>query len=432
MSIKAEIRVQNILEQIDQSNHAEHIYLSLNSDAMNAARASDRRYANNKSIGPLDGLIVSVKDNIDVAGLPTTAGIGFRKSIAHATCDAEVVSRLRQSGAIIIGKTNLHAAAFGATTCNIDFGNCSNPLHPGRVAGGSSGGAAASIAKGWADLAIGTDTMGSVRIPASYCGTSAIKPSFGRISTRGSVPLCRKLDHIGLLARDIRTLEAGLSVTAGFDILNPDSVDWPDSVDRISLPKVGAADSLSGVHIDSDVWSSFKDALSLIEKGGIHFQRFDLDGSQLTRLRRAGLVLCEAEMMLTYQQEWRNNPSFFPPDMLSAMRWIQGKSATDLASALNQVNEGVLIWRQWIADADVLLLPTTAHRAMKYDDPVPSHQADLTLLANFVGAPAVVIPIPAKQGASFCGIQLIGRPGSDFELLNFAKEIEQILLVQRN
>ena len=157
--------------------------------ACQAAAQSDARRAAGRLRSPLDGLSLAVKDNIDVAGLPTTAGMATRRG-RTAERDAFVVQQLRGAGMVLLSKLNMHEAAIGATNDNPFSGRCDNPLRAGQTPGGSSGGSAAAAAAGLCALALGTDTMGSVRIPAAYCGGVGFKPSWGRVSTRGTVACC--------------------------------------------------------------------------------------------------------------------------------------------------------------------------------------------------------------------------------------------------
>src|SRR5579864_9265613 len=160
------------------------------------------------------GEVVAVKDLVDVAGMVTTAG-GVMLPNSPAAADAPVVARLRRQGCVFVGKTNLHEFAYGVTSANPHYGAVLNPRDPSRVAGGSSGGSAVAVATGMCDWAIGTDTGGSIRIPASLCGVVGFKPTRGLLSTEGVLPLSESLDTVGPLARDVRTAARALEILSG-------------------------------------------------------------------------------------------------------------------------------------------------------------------------------------------------------------------------
>src|SRR5688572_6248440 len=197
-------------------------FLALDESAPQQAVASDARRAEGRMIGRLDGLAVAVKDNFDVAGLPTTAGLPGRRG-RIATEDAAAVARLRAAGAVILGKTNLDEGVLGTTSANPHYGAVQNPLRAGYTAGGSSGGSAAAVAAGLCSFALGSDTLGSVRIPASHCGVFALKPTQGEISTRGMVRAARRLDCVGLLARSVEDLAIVVQVLDAHDPADPRS-----------------------------------------------------------------------------------------------------------------------------------------------------------------------------------------------------------------
>ena len=419
-----EAHLDTTLAAIDARNASLHIYTALDRNgARAAARASDARRAAGTLRSALDGVIVAVKDNIDVAGLPTTAGLGFwRERIA--AFDAFAVARLRDAGAIVLGKVNMHAAAFGATNHNADFGDCANPASPGRVPGGSSGGAAAAVAAGWAQLALGTDTMGSVRIPASYCGVTGIKPTRGLVSNGGVVPLCTQLDQVGVLAGCTADAALALDVVAGFDPSHAlsqriDGVDVPQRSLRVRAPAAPA-----GTAIEPGVWQRFEAALGSLAATGVGVERFDAPTHDLGTLRRAGLLLSEAEMLVTFDQEWRAMPQRFPTDLRAALEWVAGKSARDVMRAWVTLQGGVPLLRGMRGEADGLLLPTAPQAPFETGAPAPANQADLTCLANIAGAPAASVPMPCAGGELPLGLQVIGAPGADAIVLALCRAYE--------
>ena len=212
-----------MLERIAAFNPALNLFVTLCRDAaLGDAAASGERAASGQRRGPLDGIPVALKDNIDLAGVPTSNGFGGPPWRVPAR-DAEVVRRLRAAGAVILGKLNMHEGALGATTDNPHFGASINPHCPGYTPGGSSGGSAAAVAAGLCVAALGTDTGGSVRIPAAYCGVVGLKPSHGLVSTGGVVPLSWRLDHVGPLTRTVADARLVFTALQAFDQECPES-----------------------------------------------------------------------------------------------------------------------------------------------------------------------------------------------------------------
>jgi aspartyl-tRNA(Asn)/glutamyl-tRNA(Gln) amidotransferase subunit A len=202
-SIEAEALTRLCLARTEGLGRPLNCFITLCPDtALAEARAADARSAMGKRLGPLDGIPVGLKDNIDVAGVPTTNGFGGGPLRIPGE-DAAVTRHLRDAGVVILGKLAMHEGALGATTDNPHHGRTHNPFRYSHSPGGSSGGSGAAVAAGLCCAALGTDTGGSVRIPASWCGVVGLKPSYGLISTRGVVPLSHRLDHVGPLTRTV-------------------------------------------------------------------------------------------------------------------------------------------------------------------------------------------------------------------------------------
>ena len=201
--LTSERLVEDCLARIAELQPTLNAFVTVTADeALAAARAADRRAAGGRPLGPLHGVPISLKDLIDQAGVPTTASSLVRRD-HRAERDAPVTARLRQAGAVFVGKTNLHEFAFGTTSDDSGFGPARHPLDPSRSPGGSSGGSAISVATGMALASVGTDTGGSIRIPAAACGIVGLKPEWGEIPAAGVVPLSRQLDHVGPMTRSV-------------------------------------------------------------------------------------------------------------------------------------------------------------------------------------------------------------------------------------
>ncbi len=374
-------------------------------------------------IGRLDGIPLAVKGNFDIAGWPTRAGLPGRD--APAEHDAHVVARLRAAGALLLGKTNMDEGALGAVTHNAHTGATHNPHRQGWTAGGSSGGAAAAVAAGLAVAAIGSDSLGSVRIPASYCGVFALKPTHGEISTRGLVPAARRLDAVGLLARCVDDLTVLLQMLAGYDADDPRSrhrrvafspPDWEPG--RL---RTGVLTGLDTIGVDAEVAAVFAQALEKLphELG----ERHDVDFGDwdFTRSRRAGLLLMEAEMLGTFAADLADTDHPVSDPFRRMLEYAAGKTAADYAAADRVLDAATLKMRRLFAQVDVLVLPTTPQGAFPLDGAVPDNQADLTSFASLAACPAVSIPMGALPNGMPVGLQFIGPRGSDLRLLELAQ-----------
>lgn len=385
--------------------------------ARRQALESERRIAAGAARA-LEGLPLAVKDNIDVAGMPTTAGMATRRG-QIAPKDAEVVRRLRAAGAILLGKLAMHEGALGADNDNPHFGRCHNPHRLGHTPGGSSGGSAAAVAAGLVPLALGTDSMGSVRIPGSYCGVFALKPSLGLVPSEGVVPVSARLDTVGWLTRSARDLGLLLPHLAEASSLSPP----PPPGWRTALLALRP-----GAGCESAVVEGFERALSACRRLGHPLQEAALpDPERLSRWRRAGLLLCEAEMLIVHERDWRERRELFSTRLAALLGFAEGKSAADLARALLRIDEARAYVFRLLAQAEMLILPATPQRAFPFGAEIPADQADYTCLASLAGCPAVAVPLFPEEGGLPCAVQLLGKPGHEAALIALAEALAQAL-----
>jgi Asp-tRNA(Asn)/Glu-tRNA(Gln) amidotransferase A subunit family amidase len=385
------------------------------------ARAAQHRRRDGV-IGRLDGIPIALKDNFDVAGWPTRAGLAGRTQPAQD--DAHVVSRLRASGAVLLGKTNMDEGALGAATDNPHYGPTQHPYRHGYCAGGSSGGAAAAVAAGLAVAAVGSDSLGSIRIPASYCGIFALKPTHGEISARGMVAAARRLDAVGLLARSVDDLTVLLQVLAGYDADDARSrrrrvafspPDWePGNL------RTGLLGDLAGVGVQPEVIEVFQTALEKLPRELGERRTVDFSDWNFARTRRAGLLLMEAEMLGTFAADLESAGPAVSDRFRKMLSYAATKSAADYAVADRVLDAATLKMRRLFAQVDVLVMPTTPQGAFPLGEPVPDSQADLTSFASLAGCPAVSIPMGTLPNGLPIGMQLIGARGSDLRLLELA------------
>jgi Asp-tRNA(Asn)/Glu-tRNA(Gln) amidotransferase A subunit family amidase len=416
-------------EAIERINPQVNAYVDLRSGMLQEqAQTADRRRRSGV-IGRLDGIPIALKDNFDMAGWPTRAGLPTRgRPVEH---DSHVVARLRASGAVVVGKTNMDEGALGAITDNPHFGPTRNPYRLEYSAGGSSGGAAAAVAAGLAAAAVGTDSLGSIRIPASYCGVYALKPTHGEISARGVVPAARRLDAVGLLARSVEDLTVLLQVLAGYDADDARSrrrrvafspPDWePGNLRAGLLPDLGA------VGVQQDVIDVFEAALAKLPHALGDRRTVDFDDWNFPRTRRAGLLLMEAEMLGTFADDLLDRTHPVSEAFRDMLGYAARKSAADYAAADRVLDAATLKMRRLFAQVDVLVLPTTPQGAFALDGPAPDSVADLTSFASLAGCPAVSLPMGTLPDGLPIGLQLVGARGSDLRLLELAAAVASTL-----
>ena len=350
-----------------------------------------------------DGVRVSVKDLIDMVGIPTTAGsLAVARTARPAARDAACLAGVRAAGARIVGRTAMHELAYGISGINAWQGTPTNPLDASRVPGGSSSGAAVSVATGAADVALGSDTGGSVRIPAACCGVAGLKTTWGRIALDGVWPLAPSLDTIGPLARDV----AGLVL--GMQLLEPGftPIDRAVRIGRLPVP----------AHPEID------DALTRALGG--------LDVVAVPELLDGWATATPAGGVLLGAEAWRQHGPLVSaagdaigPDVLA--RFGAGELATAAeVEAAGRVRDR---WRAQLADAftrvEVLALPTLGDEPAPLEDLQRLYASRLTLPVNLAGLPAVSLPVP-RPGALPASLQLVGPAGSEELLLGLAAAIE--------
>ncbi|MFW5834779.1 MAG: amidase, partial [Pseudomonadota bacterium] len=362
-------------------------------------------------IGP--GPLLAVKDNIDVRGFATAAGIGALRH-RRATADAPVVARWKAAGGAIVGKTNLHEGALGVTTDNPAFGRCLNPAVPGAVPGGSSGGSAAAVAAGLVRYALGTDTMGSVRIPASYCGIVGFKPGFDVLPTEGVVPLSWSLDHIGILAASVA------DAAFAFARLGGDAASPAPATPRLAVPR-----QLHAAALQPDVARAFEAALEALRRSGAELREIDLGFWSPARLRKAGLIVTEVEGAVVHATLLDDPASELSAEFRGLLDYGRHLSAPRYAEALRHLREVGRAADAALHEVDALVLPTAPQTAFAFDGPTPVDVSELTALANAGGLPALSLPIPRQPKP--VGLQLVARRGADAALLGLAARLEAIL-----
>ncbi len=427
--ITAETLLDQHLQTIELRQPQLNGFITLDeAGARAAARASAARHHTGEPLSMLDGIPIALKDNIDVAGLPTSNGTA---ELRPASDDAEVTTRLRAAGAVLLGKLNMHECALGATTDNPHHGPTHNPWRAGYTPGGSSGGCAAAVAAGLVLAALGTDTLGSVRLPAAYCGIVGLKATMGLISTRGVVPLSYSLDHIGPLCRSVRDSSLLLALLAGEDIGQAGSVaappGWspePQARDSLQGLRIGVLDQAWTAELTEEVAAGFMQAEKGLQDLGAILVPLSLPELAPGTLQRPALLVIEAEGADALAEPLRQVPDAFSDSLKSMLAYGHDAPAWRLVQAQRLLAEAGLAVRQALEQVDLIASPTAPQTAFAFTDPAPVNQADLTMLANVAGCPAITLPCGVARSGLPLALQLIARPFDEAELVGAAQILE--------
>ncbi len=381
---------------------------------------------------PLLGIPLGIKDLVDLAGIPTTAGSKFFADVLPDK-DAPVVSRLKLAGAVFLGKTNLHEIALGVTGGNPHYGAVKNPWDTLRISGGSSSGSAVAVSLGMCLAAVGTDTGGSIRIPSALCGVVGLKPTFGRVSTRGVIPLSWNLDHVGPITRTVRDAACMLSVMAGYDAQDPASANIP--VDDYMVHLEGGVDNwrialAKGDYIeaaDSEVLMAVNQAAHVFMDLGAQVQEVDL--SWLEQLALANGQVTQADGAAFHRERMIEHPGWFGADVLQRLQIGAALSSSDYVLArLHQV-EGRRRFEIFFEDFDILLLPTTPIPAPLIEGTGAIQAArQLTRFTspfNLTGLPALSIPCGITKTGLPVGLQIIAKHWDEAKILQAGYAFEQ-------
>jgi Asp-tRNA(Asn)/Glu-tRNA(Gln) amidotransferase A subunit family amidase len=432
--LQAEAVVRDALAAAEDSRASLNAFTLIDVEgAMTRARAIDMLVAQGKDPGPLAGVPVALKDLIDQAGLPNTKGGSFPVELSENS--ATVVRRLGTAGAVIIGRTNLHEFAFGFTSENHWFGPVHNPWDLDTAAGGSSGGSAAAVAAGIVPLAIGTDTGGSVRVPAALCGVFGLKVTHGRVPLTGIFPLVASFDTAGPLARTVDDLIAGYLAIAGDDPNDPWSqpvvVDHPASSVDPSTIRIGIVKQwFDTVHTNetAEAIDTFLDRCR-----ALGFSTADIDDDALQPI--PGITQASrAEVLDVHRDRFAEHPDRYGPDVRIRLEESSGVTTDDMVKAARWISaERAVVERLQNNGPTLLVAPTTGIRSKRIgvddvdiDGTAVFHRiplANFTAPINAIGIPSLAMPI-AATGAPPISVQLIGPAWSEAVLLATARHLE--------
>ena len=414
--------LEQTIECIEQDNHKINAFTELDfAKARALANASDRRRSSGISRGALDGVPFAIKDNVDVEGLQTGNGLGGGAAVASAT--APSIERLFDAGAILLGKLNMHEAALGATTDNPHTGKTHNPLALGFTPGGSSGGSAAAVAAGFCHFAIGSDTLGSVRLPAAYCGLVGFLPSRGTVPMNGVVPLARELDQLGPISQTVAGVVEAFAALSGQITPSYQSSELHEN--GKNLWQFVAASELYGV--DQHVAEVYFATIARLKRSGFAIDTEPMDWLQtLATTRKAALVVIEREAYEFFQVQLQSEAGAFSDELRALLDFGRRLAPDRLELAHRQMRQARDQLNATTRGGKIILLPTAPQTAFAFDSPTPVNQAELTGYANIAGCPAIALPLTKTVDANAMpySLQLIAERGADSVLLSAALALE--------
>jgi aspartyl-tRNA(Asn)/glutamyl-tRNA(Gln) amidotransferase subunit A len=404
--------------------------------ALEQARQADRELAMGQDRGPFHGVPVALKDLFYTKGVPTTAGSKVYQNFLPEY-NATVVEKLLAAGAVLLGKLNMHEFAYGITSANPHFGAVRNPWNPRHSPGGSSGGSAAAVATHMVFMAMGTDTGGSIRIPASFCGTVGLKPTYGRVSRFGVLPLGFSQDHMGPLTRSVRDAAFALNAIAGYDPRDPTSsrrpvVDYVPGEDcSIRGVRIGFPDSFFFERLHEDVESAVRGAIARAQSLGAVIKPVRLpDMDALNAVARI-VLLSEASSVAEPFMEDRGQ---FGPDVLALLDQGRLVPATDYINAQRLRRKMRREFEQVWQEVDCLIAPATPTPAPRIgdatirlggrDEDVRLASTRLVRCFNALGFPALSLPCGLSASGLPLGMQIVGPAFEEALLLRIGAALE--------
>ncbi len=420
------------LDRIEKLNPTLNAFITVTAEsALDRARHAEWEIYHGTYLGPLHGIPIGLKDIIDVAGVRTTAASAQFKDRVP-TEDAQVVRRLRCGGAIILGKQNLHEFAYGGSSMVSFFGEVHNPWDPTRIAGGSSGGSAASVAAGLGFAAVGTDTAGSIRLPAAYCGVVGLKPTFGRVSTRGVVPLSSSYDHVGPLTNSVYDAALMLQVLSDYDSPNPcadkpvpslvSAFDEPPMNLRVGVPRAFFFDDLH-----PEIAEAVEKAIQIFAGLPAEIRDIKLEVSTDRKL-------ASAEAYAYHKSFVESSPELYQPGTLARIQSGANISAHDALRASRDLQASRHAIHEVFDEVDVLLTPTvpipppTIADLREHPDKLRPQEMIMlrnTRPFNVWGIPTISVPCGFTKDGLPIGLQLAAAPWRGMVLLQAAQAYEQ-------
>jgi aspartyl-tRNA(Asn)/glutamyl-tRNA(Gln) amidotransferase subunit A len=431
--------IEITFQAIDQSKPELNAFITLfREESLESARQAETEIQRGEDRGPLHGIPIALKDIICVAGTRSTCGSKFF-SDESPQFDATLVSKLKRAGAIIIGKTNLHEFAFGVTTENPHFGATANPWDTSRVPGGSSGGSAAAIVAGFCAGALGSDTGGSIRIPAAVCGHVGLKPTYGRISVHGVIELAQSLDCVGPMCRHVHDVAVMMNVLAGYNACDVHSEDQPvpdytEGLDRpIGSRKAGIPKQHFFDNLDPEIERAVGEAIKVLEGLGVEISEIDLPSVEAGHEATLTIVMAEASH---FHQQWlEDHRADYGVDVREVLEAGLSLLALDYVKAVRAREIARREFSQTYERVDFIVSPTTAIPAplrsthdlsgSSESNRIRPRLTQNTRLFNLLGSPSISVPCGFTEERLPIGLQIAGKWWSEKMLLQVAHAYER-------
>jgi aspartyl-tRNA(Asn)/glutamyl-tRNA(Gln) amidotransferase subunit A len=421
-----------VLARIDRLEPQIKAFITVTPDAArHAARAAEAAIMAGHHLGPLHGIPVGIKDLYATRGVATTYGSPLFADWVP-DFDAAAVERLKRAGAVLVGKTNLHELAYGSTSTNAHYGAVRNPWRRDHHPGGSSGGSAAAVAAGMAHAAMGSDTGASIRQPASCCNLVGIKPTFGRVSKFGALPLAWSQDHAGPLTRTVRDAALVLQVLAGHDPRDPTSVaravpDFSAGLERgIRGSRIGVGRAFFFEDCDPEITAAVEAALSVLADQGAILEEVTLP--DMAAAFTVGTITIAVEGAAYHDADLRARPELFSAELRASFELGSFYSGVDYVQAQRLRQHLMIETDRALAGLDAVVMPTAPVPPTPIGDAPPDHamlRPRNTMPFNVLGLPALSVPCGFTAAGLPIGLQIVGKAFDEAGILRIAHAYEQ-------
>jgi aspartyl-tRNA(Asn)/glutamyl-tRNA(Gln) amidotransferase subunit A len=425
---------QACLRQIERIDPKLNAFITVTADsALQQARHAESEIQRGNWRGALHGVPIALKDLIDTAGVRTTAGSELFQDRVPPQ-DSEVVRRLRAAGAVLLGKTNLHEFAYGASSIVSHFSPVHNPWNLERIAGGSSGGAAAAVAAGLCYAAIGTDTAGSIRLPAAFCGVVGLKPTYGAVSTRGVIPLAWSYDTVGPITRSVEDAALVMQQIAGYDPEDPNSIEPRAEDNRAGLEgeksrlRVGVPRKFFYEQLDDEVERALAAALKVIESFSAELREVEIPVDEDRTVQTSEAYAFHAKFM-------EDSSHLYQPETLRRLNGGKACTAADYIEKYRGLQKLRRSAANIFQEVDVLITPTSPVLPPSIEElqagPDQLRTKELVMLRNtrpfsVLGLPAISVPCGFSRAGLPIGMQIAGPPAGEVALSSVACTYERV------